>query len=363
MALWFDAPYSMIQLSVSLYLALSAVLQLVVGPLADRFGRRRVVLGGIGMFLLATVGVLAAPTVELFLACRMAQAVIATGFVLSRAIVRDMVPDAEAASMIGYVTMGMSLVPMVGPVIGGALDEMFGWQASFVLLLVAGLAVMALVWADLGETSRTRSGGFAAQIRLYPALFGSRRFWGYSVCAAAGSGAFFSYLGGAPYVGSEVFGLTPAMLGFYFGVPALGYAAGNFLSGRFAVRFGLVRMVLAGTVVLVSGLSLLAILTLAGISHPALFFSLVGFIGLGNGIALPSANAGMMSIRPELAGTASGLGGFLTIGGGAALSVLAGIALERGEGEMPLVVIMLASSLIALLSILLVIRRNRQLGL
>jgi DHA1 family bicyclomycin/chloramphenicol resistance-like MFS transporter len=116
-------------------------------------------------------------------------------------------------------------------------------------------------------------------------------------------------------------------------------------------------------VVLVSGLSLLAILTLAGISHPALFFSLVGFIGLGNGIALPSANAGMMSIRPELAGTASGLGGFLTIGGGAALSVLAGIALERGEGEMPLVVIMLASSLIALLSILLVIRRNRQLGL
>lgn len=138
MAEWFDAPYATVQLSVSLYLALSGALNLVIGPLADRYGRRPVALWACGIFLLATVGVLVAPTVEAFLIFRMLQAVIATGMVLSRAAVRDMVPEAEAAAMIGWLTMGMSLVPMFGPALGGWLDETFGWQANFLVLLVLG---------------------------------------------------------------------------------------------------------------------------------------------------------------------------------------------------------------------------------
>lgn len=155
MAAWFEVPYGLMQLSVALYLALSAALQIVIGPISDRFGRRPVVLGALGLFLLATVGTLVAPNAEVFLVFRMAQAVIAAGMVLSRAIVRDMVTDAnQAASMIGYVTMGMTLVPMIGPVLGGFLDEYIGWQANFGLLLALGLAVTALVWADLGETAK-----------------------------------------------------------------------------------------------------------------------------------------------------------------------------------------------------------------
>ena len=165
MAEWFDTPYRLMQLSVSLYLGVSAVLQILIGPLSDRFGRRVVLLWACGVFLLATAGTLLAPTAEIFLACRVAQAVIAAGMVLSRAIVRDMVPDAQAASMIGYVTMGMALVPMVGPMIGGALDEAFGWQANFAMLLAGGLAVLALIWADLGETTGKRQSSMAAQSR------------------------------------------------------------------------------------------------------------------------------------------------------------------------------------------------------
>jgi MFS transporter, DHA1 family, multidrug resistance protein len=202
MAAWFDAPYRTVQLSVSLYLVFSAGLQLVVGPLADRYGRRQIILAALGLFLLCTVGTIIAPNIETFLAFRTAQAVIATGFVLSRAVVRDMVPEAQAASMIGYVTMGMSLVPMVSPAIGGILDEAFGWQANFVLLLVLGVAVTWLVWADLGETAPKGAGSLMAQVRMYPAVLRSRRFWGYAVAAAAGSGAFFAFLGGAPYVGT-----------------------------------------------------------------------------------------------------------------------------------------------------------------
>jgi DHA1 family bicyclomycin/chloramphenicol resistance-like MFS transporter len=263
--------------------------------------------------------------------------------------------------MIGYVTMGMSVVPMVGPVIGGALDEAFGWQASFALLTLGGFGLFALVWADQGETNPRRPDSFRAQLRQYPELLRSRRFWGYCLAAALASGAFFAYLGGAPFVGTDVFGLDPATLGFFFGAPAVGYMLGNFLSGRYSVRFGVNRMVLAGAILTTAGLALLAALTLVGIIGPAVFFGLVITVGLGNGILLPNANAGMLSVRPALAGSAAGLGGAFTIGGGAALSALAGAVLHPGGGPMPLVLLMLGSSALSILCILWVIRRERQL--
>ncbi len=363
MAKWFDAPYALMQLSVALYLALSAVLQVFIGPLSDRYGRRPVVLVSLVIFMLATVGTLLAPNATVFLIFRMMQAVVAAGMVLSRAIVRDMVSDAEAASMIGYVTMGMSLVPMIGPVIGGFLDEAWGWQANFGLLLVLGVLVLALCWADLGETATLRPISFADQLRQYPSLLTSPRFWGYCLSAAFASGCFFAYLGGAPYVGTQVFGLSSSQIGMLFAITALGYASGNFIAGRFSVRLGLNTMVLLGTVITTVGLTVLVLLTLADMSGPVVFFGLTITMGLGNGIALPNANAGILSVRPHLAGTASGLGGAIIIGGGAALAALAGALLPPGATELPLVLLMLACSVASVLSILLVIRRARALGL
>ena len=363
MAEWFDTSYATVQLSVSLYLALSGALNLVIGPLADRYGRRPVALWSCGGFLVATVGVLLAPSVEVFFVFRMMQAVIATGMVLSRAAVRDMVPEAQAASMIGYLTMGMSLMPMFGPALGGWLDESFGWQANFIVLLVLGLAVTALIWADMGETAMRHHATMAAQMRAYPALLTARRFWGYSVAAAASSGAFFSFLGGAPAVGTRVHGLTPSELGLYFSLAGIGYLIGNFISARLAVRRGVVRMVRDGCIVIISGLSLMIALTLAGVSHPMVFFGLMGVVGIGNGLTLPSANAGMMSVRRELAGSASGLGGAMMIGGGAALSVLAAATMGAGDSPVPLMLLMLASGIVGLVAILMVQARNRRLGL
>src|SRR5690606_14829979 len=177
------------------------------------------------LFLIATVGTLASPTATLFLICRMAQAVIAAGMVLSRAIVRDITSDAEAASMIGYVTTGMSLVPMIGPVIGGWLDDLFAWQANFALLLILGLAVTALVWADLGETAELREVSILQQLREYPRLLTSPRFWGYTGAAAFSSGCFYAYLGGAPFVGTEIYHLSSSQVGGLFALTAVGYGA------------------------------------------------------------------------------------------------------------------------------------------
>ena len=139
-------------------------------------------------------------------------------------------------------------------------------------------------------------------------------------------------------------GLTPSQYGFYFGIISVGYMLGNFLSGRFAKVFGLNRMMLSGNVVAVSGMVLAIALFAGGIYHPLSLFGPVFFTGVGNGLTLPSANAGVVSVKPHLAGSASGLGGALQIGGGAALSVLAGALLTAQSGPFPLLWIMLLSS-------------------
>lgn len=355
----FATDYRLMQLSVALYLGVNAVLQIVIGPISDRYGRRPVLLWGVGVFLIATLGCLFAPTIEIFLFFRMLQAVVVVGLVLGRAVVRDMYPADQAASQIGYVTMGMAVVPMIGPAIGGVLDQSFGWQANFWLLFGLGGVVMLLTWRDLGETARKTSSSFAAQFREYPELLTSRRFWGYCLAAAFASGAFFAYLGGAPYVGSEVFGLSPAAVGFYFGAPALGYFFGNWISGKFSVRAGINAMILWGTIISAGGLIASLLLFLIGFKTAVVFFGFMTFVGLGNGMVLPNATSGMLSVRPHLAGTASGLGGAIMVGGGAALSALAGIMLTGGNGAYPLIWIMLVASVLAVLSILYTIRRER----
>ncbi len=362
MTTYFETEYRLMQLSVAIYLGVNAVLQIVVGPISDRYGRRPVVIWGFVIFVLASVGCIFATSIEVFLAFRMLQAFVVVGMVLSRAIVRDMVPQDQAASMMGYVTMGMAVVPMIGPAIGGVLDEAFGWQSNFWMLALLGLAAIWLVWADLGETATQRSASFAEQFRQYPELLTARRFWGYCLAAAFASGAFFAYLGGAPFVGSEVFGLEPAVLGLYFGAPAVGYFLGNWASGRFSVRYGINRMILVGTLIVMVGMALSLMTFIAGLGTAEIFFAFMTFVGLGNGLVIPNANAGMLSVRPHLAGSASGLGGAIMIGGGAALSALAGVLLTPGTGPYPLLWIMFLTSFCALLAILYVIQRARRLA-
>jgi DHA1 family bicyclomycin/chloramphenicol resistance-like MFS transporter len=363
LAAHFDADYGVVALTVSGYLALTALLQIVIGPLSDRYGRRPVMLGCFGVFLAATAGCIVAPTIEVFLGFRMLGAAVASAFALSRAIVRDMVGPDEAASLIGYVTMGMSLAPMVSPMIGGFLDETLGWQAVFAFTLAAGVLATVMIWADLGETNATPSTSFAAQFRAYPELFRSQRFWGYSLTAAFASGAFFAFLGGGPWVATEVLGMGPSELGFYFGFIALGYLIGNFLSGRFAAQVGLNRMMLIGGAIATGGLLTGILLFALGQVTPLAFFGSILFVGLGNGVLLPSANAGIVSVRPHLAGSASGLGGALMIGGGAVLAVLAGAMLSPGGGAWPLLGLMTASSGASILTTLWVMRVARLRGL
>lgn len=362
MSEYYAVDYRVMQLSVALYLAGNAVVQIFVGPISDQMGRRPVILGSIVLFLLATLGCIYAPTAEIFLMFRVAQTAVAATMVLSRAAVRDLYDTNEAASMIGYVTMGMAIVPMIGPAIGGFLDQWMGWKANFWLLFLVGAATLMITFTDFGETAHKSGKTLMAQFREYPELLRSPRFWGYSLSSGLASGAFFAYLGGAPFVGTEVYGLSTAELGVWFSAPAVGYFAGNFISGRYSMRVGVNRMVLWGCVINGGGVLLSLLIAMAGADTVWTFFGLMCFVGLGNGMAIPNATAGAISVRPHLAGTASGLSGAIMIGAGAALSAFAGMLLVPGSTAVPLLAIMFGTAMCGLIAILMVVWRERQIG-
>ena len=362
MALHFETEYWVLQMSVAAYFAMNAVLQILIGPVSDNLGRRPVVLWGLLLFTVASIGCIYAPNATVFLMFRMCQAVIVTAMVLSRAIIRDVVSADKAASLIGYVTMGMAVVPMLGPMLGGLLDETFGWQASFWLMALSGFGMIVLCYFDQGETKRATGETLRQQFGHYPELFSSPRFWGYSIASGLTSGAFFAYLGGAPYVGTEIFKLSPAILGFYFGAPALGYFIGNFLSGRYSMRIGINNMVLYGTIIATIATVASLLVFSIGQGSPVSFFGFMTIVGIGNGLTIPNATSGMLSVRPHLAGTASGLGGAIMIGFGAILSALAGIILTGSDTALPVLWLMVASTLGGLISAIYVIHRAKAIG-
>lgn len=356
---FFNTDYALVQLSVSLYLACTAIVQLIAGPLSDYFGRRNVVLIALLILILASIGCYFATSIEVFLFFRILQASIATLMVISRAIVRDMAEPEKAASMLGYVTMGMSISPMISPSIGGFFEAHYNWQATFLFVTIISFALFILCWFDLGETNRVKNKSLKEQISEYPVLFSSKRFWGYAFAAAFSTGTFFAFLGGAPFVGSMVFNLEPTVMGVLFGLPAFGFFFGNFVTAKFSQHLGIDRMILFGTLSQIFGMAVSLIISLLGFGNALTFFGFCIFIGFGNGLALANSSVGMLSIRPAVAGTASGIGGAIQIGGGAALAALAGFVLTVSESTYPLQLIMLSSALLAFLSIVYVIRRAR----
>jgi Bcr/CflA subfamily drug resistance transporter len=359
-----QADYALVSLSIAGYLAVTAVLQLVIGPMSDRFGRRPVLLCGLLCFVVGSLGCLLADDIYYFLLFRALQAGVISGWVLSMAMIRDTHSEGEAASLIGYVAMSMAIAPMLGPMVGGLLDEFFGWRASFVLYSVMGLALLLLCWLDLSETNLSPSATFAVQFQAYPELLGSRRFWGFALCALFSTGAFYVFLAGVPLVAARQFDISPGVLGFYMGTITAGFALGSFAAGRYSKHYPRTTMMITGRSFAVVGLGLGLILFLAGYAHGLTLFIATIFVGVANGISMPSVNAGAISMRPGLAGSAAGLVGASTVGGGALLTLLTGYLLEDGDAATRLLGIMLFCSVMALsaaIYVLLIDRREARL--
>lgn len=350
MADYFDAPIEAMQFAVTGYLILTSLAQLIIGPISDRYGRRPVMCIALVSFILASLGAAMSESFLTFMVFRCLQAAIVSGFILSRAAVRDTVSRDDAASKIGYVTMGMALVPMLTPPIGGLLGEAFGWQSNFYFMAAAASGVLAIVYFDMGETNQTKSASFTAQFEAYPELIKSRRFWGYAICASFGSGMYFAYLSGAPFVGDMHYNLSAAQVGIFMGFPPIGYLFGNWITARWTKRFGLVRMMMFGATISLILMLFPLVLVNMGVNHPLGFYAFAIGIGFGNGFVMPTSQTGLMDINPELAGSAAGLGGALMTMGGALLSALTGFVLTETSGPTPLILCIVICAICSLIA-------------
>ncbi len=355
-----DADYATVSLSFAGYLAVTAIIQLVVGPLSDRIGRRPVLLVALASFSIASVACSLAQDIWTFLTFRMLQGSIISGYALSLAIVRDTTSERKAVGLIGYISMAMAIAPMLGPTLGGMLDTAFGWRANFYFYAVSGLLLLLLCWIDLDETKPAQPKQTGASPESVRTLVREPLFWAYSLCSAFSTGAFYIFLTGAPLVAKSEFGVTTAQLGFYIGTITAGFMLGGFLSGRFAPRFEPTTVMLAGRLVACTGLGVGLATMSAGYLTPIIFFGSTIFVGLGNGITMPSSNASAMSVRSNLAGSAAGLNGALVVAGGAVLTTLTGLILPPGGDGLVLHILMLAASGAGLASVLWAIRLQSQ---
>ncbi|WP_366554754.1 multidrug effflux MFS transporter [Aquibaculum sediminis] len=361
LARFYEVDYGTIQLTFTLYLVGLAVSQLFYGPLSDRFGRRPLLLGGMALFVVASVICALAPPLEYLIIARILQAVGGcSGLVLSRAIVRDLYGRDKAASVIGYITMAWVAAPMMAPSIGGLLDVHFGWQASFYLVAAAGLAALLAAMRWLHETNHHRSSdsGGVAMILGFGRLLKSPRYLGYALPTAFTSAVFFSFLAGAPYLTIEVLGLTPFGYGLWFILVSFGYFLGNFASGRYSQRLGVDRMILTGTLLALVGVGLIATFALGGLLSPWTLFMPMFLVSLGNGMSIANGLAGSVSVYPAMAGAASGLAGFLQMGLGAGSAQLVGLVQEHWTDFMA--VINLGWAVLALSVFLLLVRPTRR---
>ena len=347
-ALDLDADYGLVSLAVALYLAVTAVMQLIVGPLSDRWGRRPVLLGAIVLFAFASVMCALAQDVWTFLFFRMLQGGMIAGYALSLAIVRDTHDESQSAGLIGYISMAMAIAPMLGPMLGGVLDTTFGWRANFWFYAISGVVLFILCWVDLGETHVAGKSAAGQAKKEFLELVSAKRFWAFALCAAFSTSAFYVFLAGAPLVAANEFSVSTAMLGVFIGSITVGFIVGSYVAARLASSVRLTTMMIAGRLITCGGLLIGLVLLTLGLLSPITYFGSTIFVGLGNGITLPSSSAGALSVRPKLAGTAAGLNGAATVAMGAVLTTLSGFLLSEEGGAFMLLLLMLLTSLAGL---------------
>ncbi|PWC40695.1 multidrug effflux MFS transporter [Azospirillum sp. TSO22-1] len=329
----FDASHATVQLTLSLYLIGVALGQLLYGPLSDRWGRRPVLLAGLGLYVAASLACALAPSIGLLVLGRAAQAVGGcAGMVIARAIVRDAWSREEATRVLALVIAGMAIAPMVAPALGGFLDEWFGWRAGFLLLVGFGGLVWAAALRGLPETHRdlTPLPGPTALWQAYRALLGRRLFLGYSLVVGWMTGGFFVFLAGAAHAMSVTLHRPPSEYGLYFVLLSAGYMGGNMAVSRLAGRVRLEALAFAGLLLSVAGPLVIGGFLAAGHFSPASLFLPTVLLCVGNGLTIPVAMTAAVGVDLRLAGTASGLVGFVQMGIGAAASAATGL-FEPGD--------------------------------
>ena len=300
------------QLTFSVSLFGMAASTLVYGSLADRYGRRPVLLSGLAFFLAGSLASLFADSIVTLVIGRLLQAIGAgCGMTLVRAIARDAYGPDKLVKVLAYLTMFYTLGPMIAPIAAGVLVDHFGWRGVFAFAFVCGAIIMTGAWFTIYETRppATNSGiPRPGLLRGYGNLFSHLRFTSYVCQTGFSTAAFMVTATAASFIMTETLHRPATEYGLWFIAFPAGYFSGNFVSSRMGGRARIETMVLAGSLLSFASALLLCVLLGAGIVTPLAVFGPGFLITFSQGIALPFGQAGAMAIEPRLAGTASGVG-------------------------------------------------------
>lgn len=312
----FTASASTVQLLVSLSLVAIAFGNLMVAPLSDRFGRRAVIVAGLGLFLVGSLAGLLAPSIDMLIAARIVQAFGGgAAMAVARAAITDFFGVGRSANALATMATAVLVVPMFAPILGGFMVESAGWRAAFALALALGAAVLYLVLTRMQETHvATRSAGPSLQTFIsYRRLLGSSKYLGFVAFGSCMMGAVTVFITSAPYVAIDVLGVTPSRYGLLFFLPAFAAFAGFFYTARMAHRLGGRRMMRIGATLSVAGAAALIGGALLGIAHPFALFLPGMLVCGGNALAAPNSTTDAIMSAPDMAGAASGMLGFIQL--------------------------------------------------
>jgi DHA1 family bicyclomycin/chloramphenicol resistance-like MFS transporter len=268
------------------------------------------------------------PNIETLIFGRVVQAVGgAAGMVVARATIRDMFSREDSARMIGQVMSIVVISPIISPVIGGFIVQFAGWQYVFILTAVMGLVTLTFAVPNIRETrvANAQTSSLAQTFRAFPSLLRDPAFLAYAGYAGCGMGVFMVVAGGVPFLMADFFHRSPAAFGLFFMMMSGSFLVGTIISSRITVRVGLDRMVRIGSTGSMIAALFVPALFLAGIQSPWAIFLPGIVMGVFHGLAMPNAQAGAVSVNPQVAGSASGLTMFLQMTIGAAFGQAAGM--------------------------------------
>ncbi|GGW82956.1 multidrug effflux MFS transporter [Streptomyces lomondensis] len=347
------APAATVQLTLTTCLAGMALGQLVVGPMSDRWGRRRPLLAGLAVFVVATVLCALAPTVELLVAFRLAQGLAgAAAIVIARAVVRDLYDGMAMARFFSTLMLISGVAPIVAPLIGGQVLRVTDWRGVFAVLTVIGVLIGVLVWTKLPETlppAERHSGGVGEALRSMRGLLADRSFTGYMLTGGFAFAALFAYISASPFVIQEIYGASPQTFSLLFGVNSVGLVVVGQINGKVLVgRVSLDRVLGTGLAIVITAATALLLMSLGVFGEVGLAPVAVALFVLMSamGITLPNTQALALMRTRHAAGSASALLGTSSFLVGAIASPLVGVAGE--DTALPMAVVQLAAALVAL---------------
>lgn len=354
-----QAPQGSALMALSAFVAAFGLGQLLFGPLSDRIGRRPVLIGGLTLYVVATLAMLLVTDIQQFIAARVLQGLGAcAALVLARTVVRD-VWKAEAGPALALTMIGMLYAIVVAPIAGGLLIKLLGWRAPIALALVIGSLVLLLALLFFRESNHhldPRAAHWRTLGGQYLDLLKGRQYRAYAVALACTYGAMFAVIAGSSSVFINLLGFSSLEYGLNFGLIVSMLIVGSTYTWRNIQRLGPQRIVAMGvTMVAVGGVAALAIYGVFGLSVVGLDIP-ISLVTLGGGLVLPGSVTGAVMPNAHRAGLAAGLMGFAQMFGATCSGLL--LSQLRDGSAAPMIIIQAGFALSALVAFQLL--RQRQ---